>query len=87
MIRIVVLLMFLGGTAQAALTKITSFGSNPGVLAMYEYAPASLGTNRPLVVVLHGCTQTAAEMERAGWNTLADAQNFSVGLPGAADRE
>lgn len=81
MIRIVVLLMLLGGSAQAALTKVTSFGSNPGALAMYEYAPASLGTNRPLVVVLHGCTQTAADMERAGWNTLADAQNFAVVYP------
>lgn len=81
MLRIVVLLMLLGGTAHAALTKITSFGSNPGALAMYEYAPANLATNRPLVVVLHGCTQTAADMERAGWNTLADAQNFAVLYP------
>lgn len=81
MLRVVVVLLLLGGTAQAALTKITSFGSNPGALAMYEYAPATLGANRPLVVVLHGCTQVAADMEKAGWNALADAQNFAVIYP------
>ena len=49
----------------AALAAVTSFGSNPGALDMYEYVPAGLPSGRPLVVVLHGCTQTASAMEAA----------------------
>lgn len=67
--------------AGATLTKVDSFGANPGALAMYEYVPANLPANRPLVVVLHGCTQTAANMENAGWNTLADTYQFAVVYP------
>ena len=68
-------------TAGAALTPVTSFGTNPGNLAMYEYVPASLSTGRPLVLVLHGCSQTAASMEVAGWNKLADQFKFTVVYP------
>jgi poly(hydroxyalkanoate) depolymerase family esterase len=68
-------------TAGATLTKISSFGSNPGALNMYEYVPADLTDGRPLVVVLHGCTQTAASMEAAGWNKLADQYKFAVVYP------
>lgn len=65
-------------TAHAALTPVASFGNNPGALAMYEYVPANLPAGRPVVVVLHGCTQTAASMEAAGWNKLADQFKFTV---------
>ncbi|MEO8702696.1 MAG: PHB depolymerase family esterase [Kofleriaceae bacterium] len=65
----------------ATLTKVTTFGANPGALAMYEYVPAALPAGRPLVLVLHGCTQTAANMEAAGWNTLADQYGFAVVYP------
>ncbi|CAN5904556.1 hypothetical protein BH11MYX3_BH11MYX3_26660 [soil metagenome] len=68
-------------TADAALTSVTGFGSNPGGLAMFEYAPAGLAAGRPIVVVLHGCTQTAAAMESAGWNQLADELKFTVVYP------
>lgn len=68
-------------TATAALTPVPSFGTNPGNLAMYEYVPASLPTGRPLVLVLHGCSQTAASMEAAGWNKLADQFKFTVVYP------
>jgi poly(hydroxyalkanoate) depolymerase family esterase len=71
----------LSTTADAALTRIATFGANPGALAMYEYTPAGLATGRPLVVVLHGCTQTAADMERAGWNVLAEQHGFAVVYP------
>src|SRR5262249_3305784 len=67
--------------AGAALTAVSNFGSNPGALAMYEYIPAGLPAGRPLVVVLHGCTQTAAAMENAGWNKLADQYQFAVLSP------
>lgn len=64
-----------------ALTLVTNFGSNPGALSMYEYVPPNLPAGRPLVVVLHGCTQTAAAMENAGWNKLADQYSFAVLYP------
>jgi poly(hydroxyalkanoate) depolymerase family esterase len=67
--------------ADAALTPVSNFGSNPGALKMYKYVPASLPANRPLVVVLHGCSQTAASMEVAGWNKLADQYQFAVLYP------
>jgi poly(hydroxyalkanoate) depolymerase family esterase len=64
-----------------ALTQITSFGSNPGALDMYEYVPQGLPAGRPLVVVLHGCTQNASAMQAAGWNQLADQYQFAVVYP------
>ncbi len=67
--------------AHAALTAVTSFGSNPGNLKMYEYVPQGLAAGRPMVVVLHGCSQTAASMESAGWNKLADQYKFLVVYP------
>ena len=73
--------LLLASRADAALTKVTTFGSNPGALVMYEYVPAGLATGRPLVLVLHGCLQTAADMERAGWNALADTHGFAVIYP------
>jgi len=68
-------------SVDAAITAVPTFGANPGGLAMYEYVPASLPAGRPLVLVLHGCSQTAAAMEAAGWNKLADAHKFAVVYP------
>ena len=65
----------------AAQTAVTSFGSNPGALEMYEHVPASLPSGAPLVVVLHGCTQSASSMESSGWDTLADQYGFAVAYP------
>jgi feruloyl esterase len=59
-----------------------SFGSNPGNLRMLSYAPPRLAANPPLVVVLHGCAQTAADYNHgAGWSTLADRYGFVLLLP------
>ena len=60
------------------LVPVLDFGPNPGALDMYEYAPADLPSGRPVVVVLHGCTQQADSMEAAGWNSLADQMKFTV---------
>src|SRR5512140_848313 len=65
----------------AALVQVTSFGSNPGSLDMYEYVPANLAAGAPLVVVMHGCTQNASAIEVAGWNSLADEYGFAVLYP------
>ncbi|HSD89074.1 MAG TPA: PHB depolymerase family esterase, partial [Kofleriaceae bacterium] len=80
-LAIALLVCTLSAPAHATLTQVTSFGSNPGALSMYEYVPANLPVGRPLVVVLHGCTQTAASMETAGWNKLADQYQFAVLYP------
>jgi poly(3-hydroxybutyrate) depolymerase len=61
------------------LLEVTAFGSNPGELRMYSYVPAGLPANAPLVVVLHGCTQSAASYNKgSGWSTLADRYGFAL---------
>ncbi|MEU7483053.1 PHB depolymerase family esterase [Streptomyces sp. NPDC042319] len=75
------------GTAAAAaagtLEEVTGFGSNPGALRMYRYAPEGLPAGRPVVVALHGCTQNAtAYGKQSGWTELADRWGFSVVFPG-----
>jgi len=77
----VLVLVFARLAHAATLAPITSFGDNPGALAMYEYIPDNLPSGRPLVVVLHGCTQTATAMQNAGWNKLADQYQFAVVYP------
>ena len=58
------------------------FGSNPGNLRMFSYVPSRLAANPALVVVLHGCAQTAADYNLgAGWSTLADRYGFALLLP------
>ena len=64
------------------LREIFGFGSNPGNLRMLGYRPPTLADNPALVVVLHGCTQTAAAYDLgAGWSTLADRYGFALLLP------
>ncbi|MFC5804098.1 alpha/beta hydrolase family esterase [Streptomyces formicae] len=69
--------------AQAAsLTEVTGFGSNPGNLQMFRYVPDGLPAGRPLVVALHGCTQSAAAYDgETGWTRWADAWGFALVLP------
>lgn len=70
------------GTSPKRLTEIEDFGPNPGGLRMLAYAPEGLPENAPLVVVLHGCTQTAEGYEsHAGWTRLADEARFAVVYP------
>lgn len=66
---------------REALTAVTGFGSNPGALSLFIYEPASLPANAPLVVALHGCSQTADAYQAAGWNALADQHRFLVAYP------
>ncbi|PVD04312.1 PHB depolymerase family esterase [Streptomyces sp. CS014] len=65
--------------AAAALERVTSFGANPGGLNMYVYRPAALPANAPVVVALHGCTQSAQVYSgNSGLNTFADRHGFLV---------
>ena len=68
--------------ASGTYQQITGFGSNPGNLAMYQYTPANLPTGAPLVVALHGCTQTANDYYTdSGWAKYADLWGFAVVFP------
>jgi poly(hydroxyalkanoate) depolymerase family esterase len=49
---------------------------------MHTYTPAGLPENAPLVVALHGCTQTAEEYSgHSGWPELADRYGFALLFP------
>jgi feruloyl esterase len=64
------------------LTQIVDFGTNPGNLVMQCFVPDDLPPSAPLVVVLHGCTQTAASYDHgAGWTDMAARSGFAVLLP------
>src|SRR5262245_44278963 len=65
------------GNGPTRLREVFGFGSNPGNLRMFAYRPPTLAESPALVVVLHGCTQTAAGYDLgAGWSTLADRYGF-----------
>lgn len=64
------------------LAVLTGFGTNPGALVAKYHVPAGLRPGAALVVVLHGCTQTADGYDHAaGWSTLADREGFAVLFP------
>jgi feruloyl esterase len=49
---------------------------------MFAYVPQQWATPRSLVVVLHGCSQTAAGYDLGtGWSTLADRYGFALLFP------
>lgn len=67
------------GSSSGHLRESLSFGSNPGALRMFTYLPSDVPANCALVVVLHGCTQSAAGYDRgAGWSTLAERFGFAL---------
>jgi len=68
--------------AHSPLLEITGFGANPGDLRMLSFVPAKLQQMPALVVVLHGCGQTAAGYDLgAGWSTLAERYGFALLMP------
>jgi feruloyl esterase len=68
--------------ASTHLTELTGFGSNPGGLRMFTYVPRKPARSPALVVVLHGCTQSAAGYDLgAGWSTLAERYGFVLLFP------
>ena len=71
-----------GPGAVDRLTDLEAFGSNPGALRARTYVPAGLSPRAPLVVVLHGCTQSAAGYDTgSGWSRLADKHGFALLFP------
>jgi len=66
--------------AQYSLDAIPDFGANPGNLECF-IQPAS-NKNRPLILVLHGCTQSAQEaISVSGWDKLAKENDFFLLVP------
>ena len=62
-----------------SLSDLATFGSNPGALRARFYVPENLPRGAALVVVLHGCTQTAAGYDHgSGWSRLAAEKGFAV---------
>jgi poly(hydroxyalkanoate) depolymerase family esterase len=67
---------------SSRLREVTNFGTNPGNLRMHLYVPHSVDPSPPLVIALHGCTQTAASYDDgAGWSHLADRLGFILVFP------
>lgn len=67
---------------EGLMTEVRGFGFNPGALRMLVHVPQDLPAGAPLVVVLHGCTQRAADYAAAaGWLALADRLGFAVLAP------
>jgi poly(hydroxyalkanoate) depolymerase family esterase len=64
------------------LVEISGFGTNPGALKMFAYVPEPLPRAPALVVVLHGCGQTATAYDfGTGWSTLAKRYGFALLMP------
>ncbi|NEJ71029.1 PHB depolymerase family esterase [Rhizobium phaseoli] len=64
------------------LVALEAFGANPGALGGYTYLPGKRGKNMALVVVLHGCTQTASGYDSgSGWSRLAEDYGFALLFP------
>lgn len=74
----------LGQSSAAAspLVEIGHFGTNPGALKMFAFVPEHLARAPALVVVLHGCGQTAAGYDLGtGWSALAKRYGFALLMP------
>jgi poly(hydroxyalkanoate) depolymerase family esterase len=68
---------------REALDAVASFGSNPGGLEMFRFVPQGLPAGRPLVVLLHGCGDTAAGFAQgwSQWQTVATQRQFALVFP------
>jgi poly(hydroxyalkanoate) depolymerase family esterase len=70
------------GHGSSRLTEVGNFGPNPGALRMFTYLPPDVSADCALMVVLHGCTQSAASYDLgSGWSTLAERFGFALLLP------
>jgi poly(hydroxyalkanoate) depolymerase family esterase len=68
--------------SQSPLTEVTGFGDNPGDLRMFSFVPDKLQPKPALVVVLHGCGQSASGYDLgAGWSSLATRYGFALLMP------
>jgi poly(hydroxyalkanoate) depolymerase family esterase len=69
-------------SVPSPLVEIDQFGTNPGALRMFAFVPEHLQRAPALVVILHGCGQTAAGYDLgAGWSTMAKRYGFALLMP------
>jgi poly(hydroxyalkanoate) depolymerase family esterase len=75
-------------TPISAIQEIAEFGGNPGRLRMLVYTPPSgVPADSPLVVLLHGCGQGAADFAQdSGWVALADELRLTLVMPEQSGR-
>ncbi len=72
------------GSARTASSLLVGFdfSPNPGNLGAKKFVPPQMAPNAPLVVVLHGCTQTPEGYDRGtAWTILAARFGFAVVFP------
>jgi poly(hydroxyalkanoate) depolymerase family esterase len=70
-------------TTTNRLSAMHNFGTDPGSLSADIYIPENFPKNGPLVVVLHGSTQSADSYNvGSGWSTLADECGIALLFPG-----
>ena len=70
------------GAVDDRLLELPEVSKNPGGLRGFHYVPEGLKGPAPLVVVLHGCTQSAAAYDHgSGWSRLADRHGFALLFP------
>ncbi|MCG6948055.1 MAG: PHB depolymerase family esterase [Acidobacteria bacterium] len=75
-------MLFVASASSSTLREIESFGSNPGHLQMFVHVPRDLPENAPLVVVPHGCFQSAQDVaDNSGWVEMADLHDFALVFP------
>jgi poly(hydroxyalkanoate) depolymerase family esterase len=68
-------------SAHAELSEVNSFGPNPGRLGMYVFSPSKPLAKAPVVVLLHGCAQTARDFDdETGWTKYAELGGFYLVL-------
>lgn len=68
--------------ARASLTRVTSFGGNPGGLNMYVYVPDNLASSPGVVVTLHGASGNAQQQfSSTPYATLAEQYGFVAVYP------
>ena len=64
------------------LNALRNFGTDPGSLGADTYVPKDLPKNSPLVVVLHGSTQSPESYNiGSGWSALADECGIALLFP------
>jgi poly(hydroxyalkanoate) depolymerase family esterase len=69
--------------SHGRLTVLKRFGTDPGSLHADTYIPKNFPKNGPLVVVLHGSTQSAESYDQgSGWSALADECGIALLFPG-----
>lgn len=68
---------------EGRVIEVGEFGSNPGNLRMFAYAPSRQPVKgAPLIVVMHGCGQGAASFAmESGWIALAEQIGAALVLP------